>query len=152
MKTILLIIFIITGTAAMCCLIKFLQYFVSDWLFLKHCHKVNGHIVRWVSTSSNTTSYRSSWWSRTNDWSPVISYYDSSLGTSQEHEAILPKGCSLSQHFSPPSIEVQYYGRHVRICDDRFVNNNIYSGYQFFIAFGIFLFVCMVAFVLYTII
>lgn len=108
--------------------------------------------MRWVSTSSSSASYKCSWWGSSSSWSPVVSYYDTSLGTNQEHEAILPRGCKLSQQFSPPSVEVQYCGKHVRISDERYINPNVYSGYTFCVFFTIGAIFSFLSFIIYVMI
>lgn len=152
MKTIMLISLIMSVTASLAFLVKFLQYYVSELIFVRHCRTANGRIVRWAPASASSTSARSSWWSGSSTWCPIISYYDPSLGTTQEHEAILPRGCKLSQQFSPESIEIQYYGRHVRISDEKYVNPNIYNGLTFFIFFTICALICLMLTIVYFLI
>lgn len=139
METILLVLFILSVCASLCCLVKFLQYYVSELMYVKNCKTAKGTIVRWTTTSSSSISYKSSWWRASSHWSPIISYYDVTNGSTQEHEVILPKGCHLSQDFSPAELEIQYLGRHVRISDERYVNLSVYYGYQFCIMFAIML-------------
>lgn len=122
---------ILSGIAiicTMCCIIKFLYYYSNDWNFLKSCKRAKGTILRWVPTSSSSQSYKSSWWSSSSDWSPVIEYYDYDAGAVQQHEAILPKGCNLNQYDNPEDIEVEYKGRTVRISDKRYVPGRAYDG------------------------
>lgn len=139
MKTILLVLLILSTCATLCFLIKFLQYYISELVYVKNCKTAKGTIVRWTTTSSSSVGYKASWWSAASHWSPIISYYDMTNGSTQEHAVILPKGCKLSQDFSPAKLEIQYLGRHVRVSDERYVNPNVYYGYQFCILFAIML-------------
>lgn len=109
-------------------LVKFLYYYMNDWNFLKTCSKAKGTILRWVPTSSSSQSYKLSWWSSASDWSPVIEYYDYDAGAVQQHEAILPRGCKLSQYDNPKGVEIEYKGRTIRVSDKRFVSAGSYDG------------------------
>lgn len=148
MKLFLIILSILFGTLTVGTLILFLQYFANNYFFLKNCRKEKGTIIRWIPVSSSHSA-KASWWAAGNDWSPVIEYYDVSVGAIQEHEAVLPRKCTLQEHSSDEVVEIEYYGKHVRITDKRFVDNNIYSGYYFFLLFALSLILCGVTTLIY---
>ncbi len=149
MKIVILSLLIIFSAISLGGLVKFLQYFVSDIIFLNNCSKVKGKLIRWTNTSHGTDSYRCSWWHSPISVSPVFSYYDTNVGAIQEHEAIIPKGCTLNEDTSISNIEIQYRNKHVRVSDERFVNNRVYYGFKYFIIFGLSLLAVLLLLTLY---